>query len=257
MYAAIAPSPLRIPRARIHAAAILLCAATLSTAIMQPAPAGRNPNRPPWYGYGGPYFGPYFALPRSRATAAESSAGPGGRSRAGGNSIASRPKRRQPQAARAERSPTPRTPSRRISTSAAKPATIARPSASAPIDQAVGRYARCQAPRLSLSELDSLTGRINWPILLGTKCSRNQGRAGRALRPLGRLPQPRRRSFRPAGVPGDSPADRRDDRAASPADSTTAPRLPQRKTVSRPRLRVQSSNRSEGPPAADVSQTTQ
>ena len=269
MYAAIAPSPLRIPRARIHAAAILLCAATLSTAIMQPARAGGPESYPiahPWYGYGGPYFGPYFGpYPDHAATAAESyRRGLADVLRAGGefNRLTSEAALNL-QAARAQAITNAQDSVeayfniRRQARDYRQTERNPRPSI-----EAVGRYARDARPReLSLSELDSLTGRINWPILLQHEMfqapragleelfdrwavSRNLGAADRfgpreylaILQRTGEMIEQLRQQIQ----------------RLPPQDYLNAKRF-----LESLAFEVQSSNRSEGPPAADVSQTTQ
>lgn len=265
MYAEIAKSDLRILLARIRGAAVFLCAATLSIAILQPALAGGPESYPiayPWYGYGGPYFGPYSY---HAATAAESyGRGLAEILRAGGefNRLTSEAAINA-QAARAQ-SITNAQDSVQAYFNIRRQARDYRQAERSPRPsiEAIGRYARDARPSaLSPSELDSLTGRINWPILLQHEMfqasragleelfdrwavSRNLGAADRfgaqeylaILQLTGEMIEQLRGQIQ----------------LLPPQDYLNAKRF-----LERLAFEVQSSNRPEGPLAANVSQTTQ
>lgn len=161
----------RILGPAIRSTLIFLLAATLSAAVVQPALAdgpGSWAGGGPWYPYGGAYFGPYSY---HAATAAESY-GRGLadvlRAQAEFNRLTSEAAINA-QAARAQAITNAqdavqayfniRRQAREYRQAERRP----RPSL-----EAIERYARDARPdALSPSQLDGLTGRVNWPILLG------------------------------------------------------------------------------------------
>ncbi len=265
MYAEIAKSDLRILRARIRGAAIFLCAATLSIAIMQPAArrrAGLIPNRLPLVRIWRPLLRPLLLSRRN-----------------GRRVVWARPGRYSP-SPRGIQSPHVRSGDQRSGGPSTgdyqrpglRPGVFQHPPPARDYRQAERSRARRSRrsdatpampgpPRLSPSELDSLTGRINWPILLQHEMfqapragleelfdrwavSRNLGAADRfgaqeylaILQLTGEMIEQLRQQIQ----------------LLPPQDYLNAKRF-----LESLAFEVQNSNRPEGPMAANVSQTTQ